>query len=391
MKILFILHLPPPVHGAAMVGQTIKESPFINEAFDCQYINLGLSPSIDAIGKNGIGKVSGYFSLFRQVVHQLIRFKPKVCYLTMQVYGIGFYKDLPVAILARMFGAKVVYHFHNKGVSTRQHLFLDNLLYRLAFKNADVILLSKYLYPDIQKYVPENSVHYCANGIPDKVPEPEVHAFNSPHRPFAPSPHRPFASCGSTYKSSPLKKTEVLFLSNLIESKGVYVLLEACKALQKKSLNFHCTFVGGIGDITEQQFLDKVKQSGLENFVTYAGKKYGSEKEEEFEKADIFVHPSFNDCFPLVLLEAMQHSLPVVSTFEGAIPELVEDGINGFLVQQKDANALAEKLEILVNNPELRMQMGKAGRARYETRYTLPVFENRLKDILDNVIASPRI
>lgn len=358
-KILFILHFPPPVHGAAMVGLSIKESLVINESFNCRYINLGLSASLTDIGKNNIAKVFRYFSLLGQLTKLLLTFKPDICYLTIQVYRIGFYKDLPMALLAKVFGIKVVYHFHNKGVSTYQHRFLDNLLYRLVFRNAKVILLSKYLYPDIQKYVPENRVHYCANGIPEEV--------------------------GSQESGAKSQKPEILFLSNLIESKGVFVLLEACRMLQNIQLPFHCTFVGGIGDINKQQFQDKVQQLNLENCVNYAGKKYGNDKELAFAKADIFVHPSFNDCFPLVLLEAMQHSLPIVSTREGAIPEIIEDGTNGFLVSPKDAKSLAERLEILIKSSELRQQMGEAGRTKYEKEFTLEKFENRLKEILNSL------
>ena len=60
----------------------------------------------------------------------------------------------------------------------------------------------------------------------------------------------------------------------------------------------------------------------------------------------------------------MQFSLPVVSTFEGGIPDIVENGKTGFLVKQEDVEALAEKLEILINNPRLREQMGQHGRKR---------------------------
>lgn len=168
LKILFILHIPPPVHGAAIVGQTIKDSPAINETFNCRYINLGISASIDEIGKNGFIKVFRYFNLLWQVVVQLITFRPQLCYLTITAKGTGFYKDTLVVLIAKLSGVKFVFHFHNKGVNTRQHKFFDNLLYRIVFKNVDVILLSKYLYSDIQKYVPEERVHYCPNGIAEQ-------------------------------------------------------------------------------------------------------------------------------------------------------------------------------------------------------------------------------
>lgn len=363
-KILFILHIPPPVHGSSVVGKAIKNSLVINEAFECSYINLGTSRTVDEIGKNLFVKIGRYFGIVFQVLKQLLTNKPNLCYLAITANGTAFYKDAVIALLVKLFGVKTVYHFHNKGVSTRQHKAIDNFLYRRVFKNAHAILLSKYLYPDVEKYFTPEQVHYCPNGIPD---------INFRQK---------------TLDKKQNKKTEILFLSNLIESKGVFVLLEACVILKQKGLAFHCTYVGGEGDVNAKQFQEKVKELGLTDQVVYVGKKYGEDKEEAFSKADIFAFPSHyhNETFGLVNLEAMQFSLPIVSTFEGGIPEVIEEGKTGYLVPQKDAKALAEKIEILIQNPALRQQMGKAGRKKYEQEFTLNKFEERLKGILKEIV-----
>lgn len=363
-KILFILHIPPPVHGSSVVGLQIKNSTKINDEFESRYVNLGTSVSIDEIGKRGFIKLFRFASIWFNVLRQLIIFRPELCYFAITAKGSAFYKDSCIVFLMKIFGVKLVYHFHNKGVSNRQDKWIDNLLYRFVFKNNDVILLSRYLYPDIQKFVPKERVYYCPNGIPDTVGDKLLSLKNGENR-----------------------TAEILFLSNLIESKGVYVLLEACKILHNKQVSFHCAFVGGIGDVSENQFKDKAQKLNIESCVGYLGKKYGIEKKTEFEKADIFAFPTYyhNETFGLVNLEAMQYSLPVVSTFEGGIPDVVEDGVTGFLVPQKDATALADKLEILINNPELRSQMGIAGREKYEKEFTLDTFENTLTKILNAV------
>ena len=357
-KILFILHLPPPVHGAAMVGKYILESEVINIDFNCRYINLGTSRSVGEVGKNTLKKWLRYFSILVKTVMTVIRFKPDLVYLTLTAKGSGFYKDALAALIVKGLGQKVVYHFHNKGVSFRQENAFDNLLYKKVFKNSDVILLSEHLYSDIQKYVNKLHVQFCPNGIPDLV-------------------------INKQYKTSLTNNgVNILFLSNLIESKGVFILLEACKLLHKNGLDFHCTFAGGIGDVSEKQFYDKVHEFNLTNSVKYVGKKYGFDKEFEFLNADIFVLPTYNECFPLVLLEAMQFSLPIISTLEGGIPEIVEDRQTGFLVPKRDVNALVEKLELLINNKELRASMGIAARNKYEEKFTLGHFEKRLTSIL---------
>jgi len=357
-KVLFILHLPPPVHGSSMVGQYIKESSVINNNFECSYINLGTSSTVDEIGQNPLVKIGRYLRIVFKVLKQLSTNKPELCYLAITAKGLAFYKDSLIVLLVKCFGVRMVYHFHNKGVSTRQHKALDNFLYRKVFKNAHAILLSKHLYSDIQKYIPENNVYYCPNGIPESVASQKPKESKNP--------------------------VEILFLSNLIESKGVFVLLESCKILEQKGLTFHCTYVGGEGNVTAQQFQEMVKKRGLTEHVVYAGKKYGIEKDESFSKADIFAFPTYydNECFPLVLLEAMQHSLPIVSTFEGGIRDIVNEEETGFLVPQKNAKVLAEKLELLIKNPPLRVQMGEAGRKKYEQEFTLSKFEAWLKRIL---------
>lgn len=362
MRILFILHYPPPVHGSALVGGFIKDSVVIDTAFECRYINLGTSTTVDDIGHNSVAKLLRYFSLIWQVKKQLLLFRPDLCYLTPTAKGPGFYKDVVIIALVKLFGIKTIFHYHNKGVSNRQKHLIDNWFYRIVFKNTLVILLSKYLYTDIQKYVPESKVYYCANGIPDLYGE-----------------RRKAEGEGS------MAVPEILFLSHLIRSKGVLTLIEACNILRNKDISFHCTIAGGDAELTRENVMQAISEKGLVADIIVIGPKHGPAKAELMSSTDIFVHPSYNDCMPLVLLEAMQFSLPVVSTFEGAIPDVVEDGITGFLVPQRDVNALAEKLEILINNPPMREKMGAAGRARYEKEFTLSRLEERMKAILTEV------
>ena len=359
-KILFILHLPPPVHGSSIVGGFINESTLINNVFISKYINLGTSKSIDEIGKNGFAKIITYFKIILRVFKELTVFKPDIVYLAMTAKGVAFYKDMVIAFLAKLFGRQLVIHFHNKGVSDNQNKWFDNLLYKFVFKNTKVILLSKYLYSDIKKYVKEEAVYYCPNGIPEMDLKEDQ----------------------TTIKND---SVQLLFLSNLIESKGVYVILDALNALKIKAIKFTCNFVGGIGDINESDFNNKVTSLQLQACVNYLGKKFDEEKTAILNQSDIFVHPSYSDCFPLVLLEASQFKLPMVSTFEGAIPEIIENGLNGFLVPKNNSIALAEKLEVLIKDENLRQTMGTAAYNKYKKDYTLSVFEETMCSILQKI------
>jgi glycosyltransferase involved in cell wall biosynthesis len=362
MKILFVLHLPPPIHGSAAVGLQIKESKVINDNFQCRFINLGTSVSIDEIGKRKLIKVFRYLVIIFNLLKNVIFHRPDLCYFSLSSQFVPFYKDTLLISFVKLLRIKLVYHFHNKGISLRQYKYIDDKLYRFVLKKTNVILLSERLYPDVEKYVCKSQVYYCANGINDSETQ---HSLTLLH----------------VNKAS----VQIFFLSNLIVSKGIFVLLDACKILQEKSIAFHCTMVGDVGDVSEHWFNLKLVEMGLSNNINYIGKRYGNEKDALFANSDIFVHPTLNDCFPLVLLEAMKNSLPVISTFEGGIPDIVEDGVTGYLVPKNDSNALADKLEILIKNYDLRVQMGKNGRKRFETEFTLNIFEQKLKSILEQI------
>lgn len=358
-KILFILHLPPPVHGSSMVGQYVKDSILVNNTFNAKFINLSTSKIIGEIGKNPLIKISRYLIILLKIFFNLIKFNPQVVYLAITAKGIGFYKDFPIAVLSKIFGKKLVLHYHNKGVSVNQNKFLDNIMYRILFKNSKLILLSPLLYNDVVKYVKNEDVYYCSNGIKD--------------------------SSGSYKSSTSNKITKLLFLSNLLESKGVFDLLLALSFLKKRKVLFHCNFIGGEGDINENELDIKIKELDLADCVSYLGKKYDSEKNYLMNNSDIFVHPTLDDCFPLVILEAMQFKLPVISTITGAIPSIVNDLETGFIVEKSNPSKLAEKIEWLINNPTKANEMGVLGRKKFQKEYTLENFEINITSILNKI------
>ncbi len=156
--------------------------------------------------------------------------------------------------------------------------------------------------------------------------------------------------------------------------------------LKEREISFYATFAGvWESPAVELQFGRIVQEKGLQELIHVCGPKYGDEKRNTFAGADIFAFPTYNDAYPLVILEAMSHGLPVVTTYEGAIPDMVRDGENGFLVPVRDTAALGACLVKLINEPGLRVKMGKTGRGRYEREFTQSVFERGFLEILKEV------
>ena len=253
-------------------------------------------------------------------------------------------------------------HYHNKGVRINQHKFFDDLLYRILFKNTKVILLSERLYEDVSKYVKKEDVFFLPNGIPVINLEDNI----LPKKNSVP---------------------KLLFLSNLIESKGVYVLLDALKILNDNNVKFHCNLVGGAGDISLKQLNQKINNLKLQNCVSYLGKKYNHEKHKIFQSSDIFVFPTFyhNETFGIVNIEAMMFGIPVISTSEGGIPDIVKDRETGFVIDKQNPNQLAEKIKWFIDNPEEAILMGEKGREYFLENYTLEIFERRMAHILNQI------
>lgn len=359
-KVLFILHIPPPVHGAAMVGQFIRDSQIINTSIEGKYINLSTSSSIEEIGQGGLKKIWMILSLYWTVFFQILKFKPHYCYITLTASGVGFYKDAIIALISKFFGCKNVYHFHNKGVKNCQHKRFDNYLYKKVFSNSKVILLSHLLFEDVKKYVNSDQLIVCPNGIPD------------------------MAEQFSKDTNSADSKVKLIFISNLIKSKGI---LDALEAVSKfKNLNFEFQIVGAEADLSEKDILNKITDLGIEDKVSYLGKKYGEDKFRLLSGADIFVFPTFyhNECFPLSIIEAMSFGLPVVSTNEGAIPDLVLDNENGLIIEKRNIQQLANAIQALILDKDLRIKMGKFSRERFEEKYTLEKFEDSISKIFKN-------
>ena len=123
--------------------------------------------------------------------------------------------------------------------------------------------------------------------------------------------------------------------------------------------------------------------------MNYWGRRYGSEKDVFWKDADIFVFPTYyhNECFPLVILEAMEQGLPVISTNEGGIRDEVKDGKNGFIVKPQDAIALADAIQRLLDDKDARLSMGAEGRRMFKERFIMECFENNIKGILIDCIA----
>ncbi len=163
--------------------------------------------------------------------------------------------------------------------------------------------------------------------------------------------------------------------------KGIDEVMRALPAVLQESPDTYYLIVGEGDDVTRLQRL--AAELDVKEHVVFIGHTSEEELAGYYDACDVFVMPSRQEGFGLVFLEAMAAGKPVIGGDHGGTPDVVLDGVNGFLVQYGDIKTLTMRLSRLLSDGELCRQMGEAGRQRVHQHFTFETFRKRLTQILD--------
>ncbi len=255
----------------------------------------------------------------------------------------SFFRKLAIFHIAKLFNKKVILHIHGAKFDNffdTSSGFIKKMIINVLNKSDLVLVLSKEWQRKILKI--------CENGNIKILYNPTV------------------------IKPTAIGNKNVLFMGRLGERKGVYDIIEAAKYVESDAI-FH---LYGDGKI-EKPTGDNVKIHGWVS---------GEKKDEVFKNAAMLILPSYSEGLPISILEGMACGLPIIATPVGGIPEAVENGINGFLIEPGDCKALSEKIDLLLKDKELREKMGTESKKTAKEKFDVKIVLKNLGEIYDSLL-----
>ena len=271
--------------------------------------------------------------------------------------------DLSFPLFSLFIRKPKIFHLHGFDVDFYKTYHLS----RFIFKHVADLYISLYEHMKknlVELGIPEDQIRHLPNGI-------DVNIFR------------------------PRGKKEdnlVLFVGRITFTKGLHILLKSLVYLKK---SIHLVIIGP-PDWDVEYFQEMLRRIDGENKkgphrITYLGAQDQTNVVRWFQKAAIFVLPSFKEAFPIVNLEALSCETPVVATNVGGISEVVRDGTNGILVPPNSAIRLAEAMQYLLDYEDIRIKFGREGRKWVVKHFSSEVSVKRLYKIYKEMLNNKRL
>jgi len=403
--ILLLGPFPPPLGGQAILLRTILDSRLASrfELVPCNIAHCNPGPMRRSLlTLRFLARFLATLMLRRQIRVLHIHSSAGIALLEKGVYILAG-KLLGKRIILHLHGGRLAPSWNSAGALKRRLIkgLLDRCDLMVLLSQSGARFVAREIAPKAELVVLPNAVE---TGPSVTGSEGACHLSDLPGRrrgtgtcgasPLAEAPGAPVATGTPEARSLPDRRmpgdTAVTFLyvGHLKPEKGLLELLEAFRLCQPHA-EMRLRLMGE-GDTAANERLVRAAyaEAALEG-VSFLGVLSGEAKWREFGKADVFVLPSHSEDMPITILEAMACGLPVLSTLVGAIPEVIEQGVNGCLVPPRDPGALAEAMRLLANNPRLRETQGEANRLKAERDYSLHHYLQSLEGLYLSLVAPP--
>jgi glycosyltransferase involved in cell wall biosynthesis len=371
-RVLVVGPLPPPLGGGQLLLEMLVRSSLARD-FELDVVDTSKGVLRWAVERPS-WRTPLYFARdIGRLVPALLRLQPEV--VVVHASGsLSFVRDWIFMLAARIRGARVVCHYHGT-LHTRFPSTLTpagRFFGRAMMAAADRVIVVAPGYRD--RFA-------AAWGRDDVAWSPNV--ADVAQIQAASGKPNPWLAPG---------ERGVLFVGRLSETKGIWDLIEAMPSVVTRHPEVRFLLVGVAETEAQEPVLRAaVAERGLEARVRFLGSLDAPEKALAYACASVFVSPSWTEAFPLVIPEAMAAGLPMVLTAVGAIPDLVHDGEDGFLVPPRDPAALADRVNRLLDDEALRARVAAHVRERAPREFDVEVGAKSVRCVIDGLLTRPRV
>lgn len=363
-KILVVGQTPPPYGGQAVMIEKLLNGRYTN--IRLFHVRMSFSKEIDQSGKFQVFKIFHLISIILKIYYYRFRYNITVLYYPPSgPVKIPIIRDMAILILTRWLFKKIIFQFFAGGITEKYKDFsaINKLFFRLSYFYPDISIRPSLFSPNDSHFI-KSKREYIVN--------------------WATEENYPRFSSQKISNEVP----NILFVGFLKESKGIMVLLEACSILVKKNIKIVVNVMGKFESSAFEKYVKKfVKDNNMEALVNFLGVNTGDEYYSFYSNASVFCFPTFfeSENVPVVTIDACEFALPIVATKWRGIPSVVQDNVNGFLLPIKDAQAVEEKLEVLIKDPELRLSMGQKSRNIYLKNFIIDIFYKKMNKIFQEI------
>jgi glycosyltransferase involved in cell wall biosynthesis len=346
-KILLVLKTPPPYGGGEVRALALKEHV---RTLNGWYVLEMSSHKRNKGNQNKFEfwKIAESFKNWIRFTKESARIRPTLVYISLSKYLFGFLRDNLLIWTCRILGIKIA----GEVAGSKLHFMNDNKMLtrytaHILKKLVSIRLLGQGIAKTFEGYGISNTVVFD-NGV--SVP----------------------TRCSYQYIPND-GIIKLLFVGTLSRQKGVHLLIDAAIFLIQEEHPIEVHFLGEWGSAEFKESIEH-KIFDFKSRFHFHGVIVDEKKWFYFSQSQIFILPSLLEGQPLTIIEALGCGIPVVASNVGAVPEMIENGCNGFIVDNSDAISLTNALKSLITDAELRKRMSEANIKLYNARFSHQIY-----------------
>jgi glycosyltransferase involved in cell wall biosynthesis len=358
-RILIIGPFPLPTTGVSIANQVVRDSLKSKTDYRVEFVDTSYSSFEEKLGKLSFKKVMFYLLLQLQFYRI---FNNDIIYMTPGQTFYGVLKYALYVMVASLSRKRIIQHIHGNYLG-RQYAQLSGVK-KGIFKNIlcrtdKGIVLSNSLKNNFSPFLPANQIYELKNFVVDEL------FFED-----------------KTLENKDYHELKIVYLSNLITEKGIFELLECLKMLENESIPYSARIAGNIADENRELLTSYFNHLDA---TEYIGVVDIHQKQQLLEWSNIFVLPTYYimEGQPISILEAMATGNLILTTAHAGIPDIFEEGKNGFFVQPRDPKSIFSQLQHITNNRQTIAEISRNNVVEAREHYRVSTFTQNLIEILE--------